>query len=103
MPKVCQLGKYIIFFWSNEANEPIHVHVCEGSPHADATKIWLDGMVRLAHNKSKIPMRDLNIIMRWLAANRQLIEDKWKKLLKFFVPFCQSYIVLPQKVLVFYT
>jgi hypothetical protein len=79
LPKVCQLGKYTIFFWSRENGEPIHVHVCEGVPHAEATKIWMNGMVRLAHNKSQIPGKDLNIIMRWLAANRQMIEAKWDK------------------------
>lgn len=79
MPKVCQFGKYTIFFWSNENGEPIHVHVCEGAPHADATKIWMDGIIRLAHNKSHIPVKELNTIMRWLAANRQLIEAKWKQ------------------------
>ncbi|WP_221174075.1 DUF4160 domain-containing protein [Selenomonas sp. AB3002] len=45
LPKVCQLGKYTIFFWSRENGEPIHVHVCEGVPHAEATKIWMNGMV----------------------------------------------------------
>ena len=79
LPKICRLGKYIIFFWSQEDGEPIHVHVCEGVPHADATKIWMDGMVRIAHNKSNIPLKDLNSIMRWLVANRELIESKWAK------------------------
>lgn len=79
LPKICQLGKYVIFFWSKESNEPIHVHVCEGTPHAEATKIWMNGMIRLAHNKSQIPAKELNIIMRWLAANRQIIEEKWNK------------------------
>ena len=79
LPKICRFGKYIIFFWSKENDEPIHVHVCEGTPHADATKIWMDGMVRLAHNKSQIPAKDLNVIMRWLAANREMIKQKWEK------------------------
>lgn len=39
----------------------------------------MNGMVRLAHNKSQIPGKDLNIIMRWLVANRQMIEAKWDK------------------------
>ena len=29
MPKLFQIGEYIIFFWSNENGEPIHVHNCE--------------------------------------------------------------------------
>lgn len=30
--------------------EPVHVYVCEGVPHSEATKIWMYGMGRLAHN-----------------------------------------------------
>lgn len=79
MPNVAYFGKYTIFFWSNENDEPIHVHVCEGAPHKDATKIWLDGMVRVAHNKSKIPAKDLNRILQWLVTNRELVVAKWEK------------------------
>lgn len=31
LPKICRFGKYTIFFWSKENDEPIHVHVCEGT------------------------------------------------------------------------
>lgn len=79
MPKVCQLGKYVIFFWSNENDEPMHVHVCEGVPHKDATKIWMEGMIRVEHNKSLIPAKDLNMILQWLAANRSIVEKKWNQ------------------------
>ncbi|WP_242976092.1 DUF4160 domain-containing protein [Desulfosporosinus sp. FKB] len=30
-----------MYFWSNENNEAIHVHVGKGKPSANATKIWL--------------------------------------------------------------
>ena len=77
LPQVSKLFGYLIFFWSNENNEPIHVYVCKGKPSADATKIWLEDEPRLEHNKSHISAKDLNRIMKWLAANRQLIEKKW--------------------------
>ena len=32
---------YSVYFWSNENNEPIHVHVAKGKPTPNATKIWL--------------------------------------------------------------
>ncbi|MBR3497801.1 MAG: DUF4160 domain-containing protein [Selenomonadaceae bacterium] len=46
---------YKIFFWSNENNEPIHVHVAKGKQSADATKIWLppESNPVLAHNNSR--------------------------------------------------
>ena len=79
MPTLFEIFGYRIFFWSNENNEPIHVHVCRGKPSADATKIWLESEPLLEHNKSQIPAKDLNRIMKWLAANRDLIIGKWKE------------------------
>lgn len=32
---------YKVYFWSNENNEPIHVHVSKGKPTSNGTKIWL--------------------------------------------------------------
>lgn len=43
MPQVFKIGSYWVFFWSNENDplEPIHVHVCQGAPNGNATKIWI--------------------------------------------------------------
>ena len=41
MPSLFRIGKYIIYFWSNENDEPIHVHIGEKRPTANATKVWL--------------------------------------------------------------
>ena len=79
MPQIVKLFGYLIFFWSNENDEPIHVHVCRGSPTKDATKIWIEDEPRLEHNKSKIPAKDLSRIMQWLTANKDLIIDKWNE------------------------
>ena len=69
----------LVYFWSNENDEPIHVHVCKGSPQKDATKVWIteDGPV-LEHNKSKIPKKDLKRILAWIAMNDELIIKKWQ-------------------------
>jgi len=32
LPSLFNIGGYRVFFWSNENNEPIHVHICEGKP-----------------------------------------------------------------------
>ena len=47
---------YKVYFWSNENNEPIHVHVTNGKPTQNATKIWLtkSGGCIVASNGSKI-------------------------------------------------
>ena len=79
MPQVFVILGYIVYFWSNENDEPINVHVCKGSPQKDATKVWIteDGPV-LEHNKSKIPKKDLKRILAWIAMNDELIIKKWQ-------------------------
>jgi len=39
LPSLFQIGSYKVFFWSNENNEPIHVHVGKGKPSSNSTKI----------------------------------------------------------------
>lgn len=41
MPSLFRLGPYIIFFWTGENGEPVHVHIAVKRPTAEATKIWL--------------------------------------------------------------
>ena len=79
MPQVFVILGYIVYFWSNENDEPIRVHVCKGSPQKDATKVWIteDGPV-LEHNKSKIPKKDLKRMLAWIAMNDELIIKKWQ-------------------------
>lgn len=38
-----RVGPYVIYFWSNETDplEPVHVHIVEGRPTRDATKVWI--------------------------------------------------------------
>ena len=52
LPKILTVGSYIIYFWSNENNEPVHVHIAEKIPNEYATKIWLTktGRAIVAHN-----------------------------------------------------
>ena len=79
MPQILRIGPYIIYFWSNENDEPIHVHVCKGSPQKDATKVWItEDEPVLEHNKSKIPKKDLKRILAWIAMNDELIIKKWQ-------------------------
>ncbi len=79
MPQICKLLGYLIFFWSHETGEPVHVHVCKGKPVKDATKIWIEDEPRIEHNKSKIPQKDLNRILQWLSANKNFVINKWNE------------------------
>jgi hypothetical protein len=65
MPQVFKVGTYIVYFWINEGMplEPIHVHVAEGKPVANGTKIWITekGRALLANNAARIPQAKLTV------------------------------------------
>lgn len=81
MPQVFKIGPYWVYFWTNEGKplEPIHVHVSEGGPTSNATKIWITkaGKCYLCNNNSKIPNRILKNIMRIIEARSGEIVNKW--------------------------
>ncbi len=79
LPKILTVGPYIIYFWSNENNEPVHVHIAERIPTEFATKIWLSkaGRAIVAHNKSNIPDNKLNKLLEIISDNFYLICSKW--------------------------
>lgn len=39
MPVILRIGRYRFFFFSNESNEPAHIHV---RASGDEAKYWLD-------------------------------------------------------------
>ncbi len=81
MPSIFRVGGYIVFFWSNENDEPIHVHVGRGVPSPHATKVWLTrtGGCILANNDSRIPEKALGELLEVISAQFFLICSKWKE------------------------
>ncbi len=80
MPNIFRIGGYLVFFWSNENDEPIHIHIGKGKPSQNATKIWLTsrGGCILAHNNGRIPASELNDLLDIIAAQHFLICESWK-------------------------
>ena len=82
MPQVFKVGSYWIYFWTNEGKplEPIHVHISQGSPSENSTKVWITstGKTLLANNNSQIPMKVLRNIMRIIEARSNEIIEKWR-------------------------
>lgn len=82
MPQVFKVGSYWIYFWTNENQpvEPVHVHISNGKPTANATKVWITkaGKCYLAHNNSKIPERTLRNIIRVIEARSEEVIQKWE-------------------------
>lgn len=80
MPSLFKIGKYIIFFWSGDSEEPIHVHIAQNRPSENATKIWLTstGGCIVSHNKSKIPQNELNDLLKVVSDQFFYICIQWK-------------------------
>lgn len=81
MPQIFRVAGYLIYFWSdeNEPLEPIHVHITDGVPTANATKVWItqSGKCLLCHNNSKIPNRILRDIMDVIEARSKDVMERW--------------------------
>ena len=69
-------------FWSNEGSpvEPVHFHIAEGGPTANATKVWVTsaGKCLLANNNSNIPERALRNVIRVAEARSAEIVAQWE-------------------------
>lgn len=81
MPQIFRIGTYTVYFWMNESNplEPIHVHISEGVPSSNATKLWITktGKSLLCNNNSRIPDRKLKYIQKIIEARSNEIIQKW--------------------------
>ena len=82
MPQVFKIGSYWVYFWSNENEplEPVHVHIAEGKPQANGTKVCITscGKCLLANNNSNIPERVLRNIIRVIEARCDDVIAKWE-------------------------
>lgn len=92
MPQIFKVGSYLIYFWSNENDplEPVHVHVAEGYPSENSTKIWItkSGKCLLSNNNSQIPARKLRVIMDVIEARHSDIENRWYSYFKKISYYC---------------
>lgn len=81
MPQVFKVGSYWIYFWANEGDplEPCHVHIAQGQPVENATKIWITktGKCLLCNNNSRIPERTLRNLTRIIEARSSEVIEKW--------------------------
>jgi hypothetical protein len=74
-----KVGQYVVFFWSNEEGEPIHVHISKGKITPNATKIWLTaGGGCIIAKKGRIPANDLSKLFTIIQDNHSLICSKWR-------------------------
>ena len=74
MPTVLRVGRFRFFFFSNEAQEPPHIHVKSGG---DEAKFWLDP-IQLEANYG-FNGRDLNQIQRVIEQHREDLLEAWNE------------------------
>ncbi|MDP9374681.1 MAG: DUF4160 domain-containing protein [Chloroflexota bacterium] len=72
MPTVLRIAGYRFFFFSNEGNEPPHIHVQKAEQYA---KFWLEPR-RLAVN-SGYNSRELTQIGELIEQHRDLLLEAW--------------------------
>ena len=74
MPTVLRWCPYRAFFYSNESDEPAHVHIRAGDKEA---KFWLDDLT-VALNAG-FPAHEMSDIIRHLKLNRDALLRAWQE------------------------
>ena len=74
MPTVLKIRSYRFHFYSDERNEPPHIHVA--TPEGEC-KFWLDP-IRLARNKGVTP-RTVRNIEKLVFENHNLLMEKYNE------------------------
>lgn len=74
MPTVLRIGRFRFYFFSNEREEPPHIHVKAAE---DEVKFWLDP-VELASNFG-FSSPELNEIGRLVQDNERLFWEAWNE------------------------
>jgi hypothetical protein len=72
MPTVLRVGRFRFYFFSNEGQEPPHIHVKAAE---DQAKFWLDSIV-LAANYG-FAARELNELDRLIAEHQTELLEAW--------------------------
>lgn len=72
MPTIARIGPYRVFFFSNESDEPPHVHIQRERALA---KIWLDSAALAA--ASGFGARELRELIRMVEDHQQSWLEAW--------------------------
>jgi hypothetical protein len=72
VPVVLRIGPYVFFFYSQENNEPPHIHVRRDQALA---KFWLDP-ISLAYNY-RFPNHEITRLRSLVQEHRDLFRESW--------------------------
>ena len=72
MPTVLKIKSFRFHFYSNETNEPVHIHI--ETPDGEC-KFWLDP-IRLARNNG-VPVHIIRDIEKLVFENQTFLKEKY--------------------------
>jgi hypothetical protein len=75
MPTLLLLNGIRFFFYSNENDEPIHVHVTKGNANG---KIWLEPTIEIAYMRG-FSNSEQKVILEAIHANSEIFKTKWNE------------------------
>lgn len=73
MPTVLLINGFRFFFYSNESNEPIHIHVTKGNSNG---KIWLEPSIVIAYLYG-FNNNDEKTILQIIQTHYTQFKNKW--------------------------
>ena len=73
MPTVLLINGFRFFFYSNENNEPRHIHVTKGNANG---KMWLEPTPTIAYMHG-FTNAERNNIQEIVTSNFELLKKKW--------------------------
>ncbi len=77
MAEVLRIGSIVIFFYSADLQERMHVHVRQ---HRNEVKYWIDPEIELANRvRGSFAEHELNKIENLLRRNREVIVQRWNE------------------------
>ena len=74
MPEVFREDGYVVFFYSNEGQEPMHVHVRRAGGHA---KFWIEPLC--LENSEGLKVGELARAEELISSHMDLIRRKWNE------------------------
>ena len=74
MPTILRIGPYRFHFYSDERNEPPHIHIASGDGEC---KFWLSPVI-LARNDG-LPAHELRQIEKLVYAHQTLLMEKYEQ------------------------
>jgi len=75
MPVILRIDGFKIFFYSNEGNEPIHIHAVYSGKNS---KFWIVPEIKLADNKD-MNSKELKKLETILNENKEKIVEAWNE------------------------